>query len=51
MKAKAGKLDINKFINVPSSLNNLKIKVHDLDIGKLKAIPVDLKKLCNIVAN
>ena len=36
-------------INVPTSLYNLKTKVDDLDIGKLKTIPVDLKKLSNIV--
>ena len=29
--------------NVPTSLNNLKTKVDDLDVGKLKAAPIDLK--------
>ena len=43
MKAEAGKLDINKLVNVPTSLNNLKIKIDDLDVGKLKTVPVDLK--------
>ena len=28
-------------INVPSSLNNLKTKIDDLDISKLKTINVD----------
>ena len=36
-------------MNVPISLNNLKTKVGDLD--KLKTVPVDLKKLSDIVAN
>ena len=36
-------------INVPTSFYNLKTKVDDLDIGKLKTISVDLKKLSNIV--
>ena len=38
-------------MNVTSSLNNLKTKVDDLDDGKLKTIPVDLKKLSDIVDN
>ena len=36
---------------VPTSLYNFKIKVHDLDVGKLKAAPVDLKKICDLVDN
>ena len=44
-------LDINKLVNVPTSLNNLKIKVDDLDVGKLKTVPVDLKKLSDVVDN
>ena len=43
LKAYVDKLDINK-TNVPTSLNNLKIKVDDLDVGKLKTVPVDWKK-------
>ena len=34
------KLGINKLANVPTSLNSLKPKVDDLDIGKLKTVPV-----------
>ena len=30
------KIDITKLSNVPTSLNNLKTKVDDLDVGKLK---------------
>ena len=36
--------------NVPTSLNNLKTKVDDLDVDKLKTVPVDLKKLSDIVS-
>ena len=38
-------------VNVPTSLNNLKTKVNDLDVGKLKTVPVDLRKLSNVVDN
>ena len=31
-------------VNVPTSLNNLKIKVDDFYVGKLKTVPVDLRK-------
>ena len=41
LQAEVDILDINKLVNVPTSLNNLKAKVHDLDVGKLKAVPVD----------
>ena len=38
LKAEVDKLDIDKLqlVNLPTSLNNLKIKVDDLDVGKLK---------------
>ena len=32
-------------------MNNLKAKVHDLNVGKLKTVPVNLKKLSDIVNN
>ena len=55
MKAEVGKLDINKLVNVPTSLNNLITKVDDVgklnDVGKLKTVPVDLKKLSDVVDN
>ena len=38
-------------VNVPTSLNNLKTKVDDLDVGKLKTFPEDLKKLSDVVDN
>ena len=36
LKAEVDKLDINKLVNVPTSLNNLKTKKDNLDIGELK---------------
>ena len=45
LKAEVDKLDINKLMNVPTSLNNLKTKVDDLDV------PIDLKILIDIVDN
>ena len=38
-------------MNVPTSLNNFKTKVDDLDVGKLKTVPVDLLKLSDVIAN
>ena len=38
-------------VNVPTILNNLKTKVHDLDVDKLKTVPVYLKKLSDVVDN
>ena len=43
-------MDINKLLNnVPTSLNHLKTKVNDLDVGDLKTVPADLKKLSDVV--
>ena len=44
LKAEIGKLDINILFNIPTSLNNLKINVDDLDFVKLKPVSVELKK-------
>ena len=38
-------------MNVPTSFNYFKTKVHHLDVGKLKTFPIDLKKLSHIVDN
>ena len=51
LKAEIDKLDINKLINLPTSLNNIKTKVDDLDVGKLKTVLIDLKKLRDIINN
>ena len=46
LKAEVDELGINKLINVPINLNNLKTKVYDLDVDKFNSAPVsvDLKK-------
>ena len=49
MKAEFHKIDIDKLVDVPNSLNNLKTKVNDLDVGKLKTVPIYLKKLSDVV--
>ena len=51
MKAEVDKLDINKLVNDLTSLSNLKTKIDDSDVGKLKPVPVDLKKLSDVVDN
>ena len=35
--------------NIPTGLNSLKIKVDDFDVGELKTVPIDLKKLSDVV--
>ena len=51
MKGEVDKLDITKQSNIPTSLNNSKTKVDDLDAGKLKTAPVNLIKLSDVVDN
>ena len=51
MKVEVDKLDINKLVNVPFSLNKLKTKVDDLNIGNLETAHVDLKKSNDVVDN
>ena len=36
-------------VNVPTNLNNLKTKVNYLDVGKPKTVPVDMKKISEVV--
>ena len=48
---KVDKPDINKLLNVPTSLSNLKTKVDDSDVSKLKTFPEDLKKIGDAVDN
>ena len=50
MKAEVDKLVINELVNVSTSLDNLKRKVDDLDVGKLKTVPIDLRKLSDVVS-
>ena len=42
---------IKKLARFPTSLNNLKTKIDHLDIGKLKTVPVNLKKVSDVVDN
>ena len=43
LKAEVGKPESKKLTYVPTSLHNLKTKLDDLDAGKLKTAPIDLK--------
>ena len=40
---------IAKLVNMSTSLNNLQTNVDDLDVGKLKTVTIDLKKLIDVV--
>ena len=43
-------VDINKFTNVTTGLSYMKTNIEDLDVGKLETVPIDLKKLNDIVS-
>ena len=47
LKTEVDKLDINNIVNVSNKLNNLTTKKDELDIGKLRAVPVDKVKWCS----
>ena len=49
MKTEVDKLDSNKLVNILTGLYNLKTILGDLDVGKLKNVPTDLKKLSLVV--
>ena len=51
LKAEVEKLGIKKLINAPTIFNNLKLKVQDLDVGKLQTIHVELKKISDVADN
>ena len=51
LKTEVDKLNINKLVNVPTSLNNLKTKLEELDIGKLKKCSHRLKKISDVTDN
>ena len=40
LKAEVGKLEIENFVNVTTSLKNLKAMIDDLDVGKKKNVPL-----------
>ena len=52
LKAEVGKLDINEFVNVPAGFSNLKTKTktNDIEVDKLQTVPVDLKKISDVVS-
>ena len=49
LKTEIDKIDIAKLINATTSLNNLRTKVYDLDVGKLKNVPIIFKNLNDVV--
>ena len=49
MKAEVDNIDINKLVNFETTFNNVITKVGDLDVYKLKTVPVYLKKLSDVV--
>ena len=51
LKAGIEKLDFNRLVNISINLNNFKTKEEDLVVDKLKTVPIDLKKLSDIVYN
>ena len=51
MIAEVDKLKIDKLVYVPTSLNNSKPRVYELDVGKLKFVLLDLKKLNCVIHN
>ena len=50
LKSEFEKLDINKLVNVPTGLNDLKTKINELDVGRLKTASIDLKKLSDVMS-
>ena len=44
LKTEFDKQSIHKLVNTPTSLNNLKTKIGELDAVELKTVPVYLKK-------
>ena len=49
LKVEINKLDTNKLINALTDLNDLRAKIDDLDLGKLKMVPIDLEKVSDLV--
>ena len=44
MKVEVAKPDINKLVNSTTDLNNSKTKIENLDVKKLKTVPIDFEK-------
>ena len=50
MESLGDKLDVDKVVNAPTGLNNFLKEVNNLDFGKLKAVPVNLEKLIDLLS-
>ena len=50
-KSEIDESDVDGIKNIPSSSNSFKSKVDKLDVGKLKPVSVNLKKLGDVVYN
>ena len=48
-KDKVDMLEINELVKFSTGFNNLNTKVDDLDVGNLKTVPKDFKKLSDVV--
>ena len=51
MTVEVDKLDIAKLVSVSASLNDLKTKLDDLDVGELKTVSMYMTKLKHVVKN
>ena len=49
MKADVDKLDINILTIFPSEMNDFKSKIDKLDVDKLLSVPLDIKKISDVV--
>ena len=49
LKVEINKLGTNKLINALTDLNDLRAKIDDLDLCKLKIVPIDLDKVSDLV--
>ena len=49
LKLDGDDLDTDELKNVPSGLNSFQHKVDKSDVGKLKPVPVDFEKHCDVV--
>ena len=50
LKATVDKLDINELVNVLTGLNNVKTKINYLDVGELKTVTTNFKRLRDAVS-
>lgn len=48
MKAEVDKLDIHELADVPTCVNNLKMKIDGFNVCKLKALLIDFKRSSDV---